>query len=259
MSGDEIESLSQIRERGLRSDPRNNAANAQKLCRAAPKCVFAGVDSESFVAKKAAEVEKITGATHQIENLKRRRAIKPEVLKMLNVDADPVRCVFVGVDFSRVGSVEERVCAVFLIHPDRSWRGLSAARSQDESNDRCAPRGSAQHRAKIVFRVYAKVALGNDATKLRFAQGTTGRGGLGFQPIEPIGRDADATTVWKPSLFDLYPDQTSGAFVDAESASPAVTRNELLPVEGLLVTPKHIECRAGRFFPAKLVIHMPFP
>lgn len=113
VTGDEIESLSQIRERGSRSDPRNDAANAQKLCRAAPKCVFAGVDSKSFVAKETAEVEKITGATPQIENLKRRRAIEPEVLKMLNVDADPVRCVFVGVDFSRVGSVRSMFAQPF--------------------------------------------------------------------------------------------------------------------------------------------------
>ena len=58
---------------------------------------------------------------------------------------------------------------------------------------------------------------------------------------------------------NLYPDQTSTTFVHAESASPAVARNELLPVEGLLVTPKHIEYCAGWFFPAKLIIHMTFP
>src|SRR5436190_18444312 len=44
-----------------------------------------------------------------------------------------------------------------------------------------------------------------------------------------------------------------------ESISPAVARNEPLPVEELLVTPNHTECRAASFFPAKLVIQMPFP
>ena len=105
VTGDEIESFFQIRERGLRGDPRNDAVNAEKLCRAAPKCVVVRVEAESFVAKELAEVKEITGAAAKIENLKRRGAVEPEVLDMLDVDADPVRCVFVGVDPSRVGPV----------------------------------------------------------------------------------------------------------------------------------------------------------
>jgi len=65
--------------------------------------------------------------------------------------------------------------------------------------------------------------------------------------------------LWRSSLLDFYPDETSRTFIDAESASPAVARNELLPVEGLLVSPKQIERRAGRLFPAQLIKHMPFP
>ena len=57
------------------------------------------------MAKEAAEVKKITGAAVKIENLKRWRAIKPEILDVLDVDADPVGCVFIGVDPSRVGPV----------------------------------------------------------------------------------------------------------------------------------------------------------
>jgi len=105
VTGDEIESFFQIRERGLRGDPRNDAVNAEKLCRAAPKCVVVRVQAESFVAKETAEIEEVTGAAAKIENLKRWRAIEPEILDMLNVDADPVGCVFVGVDSSGVGPV----------------------------------------------------------------------------------------------------------------------------------------------------------
>ena len=61
------------------------------------------------------------------------------------------------------------------------------------------------------------------------------------------------------SWLDLELDQTCGTLMDRESASPAVARNELLPVEGLFVAPKQIERRAGRFFPAQVIIHMPFP
>ena len=57
------------------------------------------------MAKEAAEVKKITGAAAKIEILKRWRAIKPEILDVLDVDADPIGSVFVGVDSSRVGPV----------------------------------------------------------------------------------------------------------------------------------------------------------
>ena len=57
------------------------------------------------MTKEPAKVKKITGAAAEIENLKRWRAIKPKVLHMLDIDADPVGCVFVGVDPSRVRPV----------------------------------------------------------------------------------------------------------------------------------------------------------
>ena len=57
------------------------------------------------MAEETAEVKKITGAAAQIENLKRRCAIEPQVLEMFEVDAEPVGCVFIGVDPSRVRPV----------------------------------------------------------------------------------------------------------------------------------------------------------
>ncbi len=105
MTSDEIELLSEIRQRRLRIDSRDDSANPEELCRAAPKWVVVRVQAESFVAKETAEVKKVPGATAQVENVKWRRAIEPEVLDVLDVNADPVRCVFVGVDSSRVGPV----------------------------------------------------------------------------------------------------------------------------------------------------------
>src|SRR5207245_11274449 len=63
----------------------------------------------------------------------------------------------------------------------------------------------------------------------------------------------------KPSFLDFYPGETGRTFMNAESVVPAGARDELFPVEVLLVTPKHIDCRAGWFFPAKLIKHMAFP
>ena len=102
MSGDEVEFSSQIGQRRLRSDSCNHAANAEELGCAAEERFVVRVEAESFMAEELAEVEKITGAAAKIENLKRRRAIKPKVLHMLDIDADPVGCVLVSVDPSRV-------------------------------------------------------------------------------------------------------------------------------------------------------------
>ena len=54
------------------------------------------------MAKHPAEIEKITGAAAEIQDVERRRAIKPEVLYAFYIDANPVVGVLVGVDLSRV-------------------------------------------------------------------------------------------------------------------------------------------------------------
>src|SRR5206468_10030271 len=63
----------------------------------------------------------------------------------------------------------------------------------------------------------------------------------------------------KPSFLDFYPGETGRTFMNAESVVPAGAWDELVPVKVLLVTPNHIQGRAGRFFPAKLIKHMAFP
>ena len=57
------------------------------------------------MAEEPAEIKKITRSAAKIENLEWRRAIEPKVLHALDVDTDPVCCVFVCVDLSRIRSV----------------------------------------------------------------------------------------------------------------------------------------------------------
>ena len=105
VAGDEIKLLSKIRQRCLRMNSCDNTAHAEELCGAAKEGFVARIEPESFVTEKPTEVEKVTGAAAEIENLKRSRAIEPKVLHALHVDADPVRCVFIGVDSSRIRPV----------------------------------------------------------------------------------------------------------------------------------------------------------
>ena len=83
-------------------DPRNDAADTEMLGCAAKKRFVVRVKAKSLVTEELSEIEKITRATAKIENLEWRRAIKPKVLNALNVYADPVGCVFIGVDSSRI-------------------------------------------------------------------------------------------------------------------------------------------------------------
>ena len=105
VASDEIEFLFQIRQRHLRRDPRNDATNAEKLSRSLKERIFVSIEAESFMTEQLADVEKVTSAASEIENAQRWRAIEPKVLHMFDIDADPVRCVFVGVDPSRVGPI----------------------------------------------------------------------------------------------------------------------------------------------------------
>jgi hypothetical protein len=86
----------------LRLDPRNDAADAEMVGCAAKERLVVRVKAKSLVTEEPGEIEKITRATAEIENLKWWRAIKPKVLNALNVYADPIGCVFVGVDSSRI-------------------------------------------------------------------------------------------------------------------------------------------------------------
>ena len=66
---DEIEFFSEIRQRRLRIDSRDHAANIEELGCAAEERFVVRVEAESFVAEELAEVEKITRAAAKIENV----------------------------------------------------------------------------------------------------------------------------------------------------------------------------------------------
>ena len=102
MRSNEIELFAQIRQRLPRIDSRDDAANAEELGRTAEKRFVIRIEPETLVAKHPAEIEKITGAAAEIQDVERRRAIKPEVLYPFYVNAYPVVGVLVGVDLSRV-------------------------------------------------------------------------------------------------------------------------------------------------------------
>jgi len=102
MRSNEVEFFAEVRQRGLCIDARDDAANAKQLGRAAEERFVIGIQSETFVAEKSAEVEKITGSAAKIQDVERRRAVKPEVLRTLYIDANPVVGVLVRIDLSRV-------------------------------------------------------------------------------------------------------------------------------------------------------------
>src|SRR5437667_3826151 len=58
----------------------------------------------------------------------------------------------------------------------------------------------------------------------------------------------------KRSLLNVDAYQTGGTFPRHESAGPAVAG-----IKNLLVTPKHLQLRTGRFLPANLIISVPLP
>ena len=102
MRSNEIELFAEIRQRRLCIDSSDDAANAEKPGRPAEKRFVIWIEPQTFVAEQTAEIEKIPGATPQIQNVERRRAIKPEVLYAFYVNANPVIRVLIRVDFSRV-------------------------------------------------------------------------------------------------------------------------------------------------------------
>src|SRR4029077_8897818 len=102
---DEIKLLSKIRQRCLQMNSRNDTAHAEELGGAPKERFVARIEPKSFVTEKPTQVEKITRAAAEIENLKWRRAIEPKILYALDVDADPVGCVFVSVDLPRIRPV----------------------------------------------------------------------------------------------------------------------------------------------------------
>ena len=134
MRSNEIKLFSEILQGLLRIDSRDDAANAEELGRPAEKRFIIGVEPETLVAKHSAEIEKITGAAAKIQDIERRRAIKPEVLYALYVNAYPVVGVLVSVDLSRVRSIRIMLAQPYQFrfidrgeNPSRAYRVRPAA------------------------------------------------------------------------------------------------------------------------------------
>jgi hypothetical protein len=101
----EIELFAEIRQRRLRIDSRDDAANAEELGRSTKERFVVWIEPQTFVAEQTTEIQKIAGSAAEIQNVERRRPIKPEVLYAFHVNADPVVGILVGIDLSRVRSV----------------------------------------------------------------------------------------------------------------------------------------------------------
>ena len=105
MRSNEIELLAEIRQRRLCIDSRDDAANAEELGRSTKERFVVWIEPQTFVTEQTAKIKKISGAAAEIQNVQRRRAIKPKVLYAFYVNANPVVGVLVGVDLSRVRSI----------------------------------------------------------------------------------------------------------------------------------------------------------
>ena len=105
MRGDEIEFFAEIGQWNARMNSRDHAADIEQFGDASEQRVFVGIETESLVTEKAADVKEIPGATSEIQNAERWSAIELEILGALHVDANPVGCVFVRVNLSRIRSV----------------------------------------------------------------------------------------------------------------------------------------------------------
>jgi len=105
MGRNEIEFFSEIRQRNLWMNPRDHAADIEEFGGAAEERVLVGIEAESFVTEESTDVKEISGAASKIENAEGRSSIEPEILGVCHVNADPVSCVFIHVDPSRIGPV----------------------------------------------------------------------------------------------------------------------------------------------------------
>jgi len=86
-------------------NPRDHAVDIEKFSSAAEERLLVGIEAEPFVTEEPTDVKEISRSASKIENAQGRRAIKPKILCMCHVNADPVSCVFIHIDPSRIGPV----------------------------------------------------------------------------------------------------------------------------------------------------------
>jgi hypothetical protein len=89
----------------LRLNAPDHAADVEELGCAAEERFLVDIEAKPFVAEELAEVEKVTGAAPEIENMQWWGTIEPKILRAPNVHADPVFCIFVRIDLPRIWPV----------------------------------------------------------------------------------------------------------------------------------------------------------
>jgi len=105
MRCDQIEFFSEIGQRDPRINPRDHAADIEKFGSASEERLLVCIEAEPFVTEEPGDVKEISGAASKVENAEGPSSIEPKILCVCHVDADPVSCVFIHVDPSRIGSV----------------------------------------------------------------------------------------------------------------------------------------------------------
>ena len=163
------------------------------------------------MAKHATEIEKISGAAAEIQDVEWRRAIKPEVLYAFYVNANPVVRVLVGIDLSRIRSIR-----VMFAQPYQFrcvYRGENPSRAY-----RVRPAAS------VLPQTFRCVAGKEFLKFLRESHGKT------MQKKGALLKERR----WPPSLLYIYSNQTSRTFPSHESTCPAIAG-----IKELLITPKH--------------------
>src|SRR5262249_45076651 len=113
VGGHEIEFSAEIGQGSLSLDLTNDARNVEQLSRRTKKRFVVGIETEDVMAKKFADVAKVTGAATKIEDAQRRRAIEPKVLGALDIDLDPIDDVLETIDSRRAGPIRKLLAQSF--------------------------------------------------------------------------------------------------------------------------------------------------
>jgi hypothetical protein len=77
----------------------------EQFGRASEERLLVGVEAEPFVTEEPTDVKEISRSASKIENAEGRSSIEPKILCMCHVNADPVSCVFIHIDPSRIRPV----------------------------------------------------------------------------------------------------------------------------------------------------------
>ena len=212
MRSNEIELFAKVRQWRLCVNSRDDTANTEVRGRPAKERFVIWVEPQNFVTEQTTEIEKITGAAAEIQNVERRRAIKPEVLHAFYVYANPVVRVLVGVDLPRIRSIR-----VMFTQPYQFvfiYRGENSARTY-----RVCPAGS------MFPQTFRRVTGKEFLNLLRKPHSET------MQKTATLLKERRFRL---PSLLYVYPNQTGRTLVRHESACPAVAR-----IKELFIPPKH--------------------